>query len=187
MPKIITQLAILGLLLSSAYAQTPATFPSSTLPNALAQNYVGPIQLASNANVFPPGLPGPPSGGIGEGTGQSLTILFVDSEAMCVQAIQGPYLIVERGCQGTPQQAHNAGAKVWINGSQFYRQYSNPSGACSLANIPFLPVIVIDNATFWNCVNSVWVPFSMMAKHQHKQNFFQRTWEKIKTHLKGIF
>lgn len=184
--------AILAVLLAPAlFAQ--ATFPTTTLAVALtgwpaAHAPALSVFLASNAAIVPGQFPISTSG-IGNPSGHTNQILMVDTEAMCVD---GPILPngsvpVERGCQGTYVEAHNAGATVWVGFPSYYA-ITAPHGACNAPTLQVLPTIYLNTGVVYNCVNSVWVPIGNASMglrsngliwHARPAPWYERLWQRI--------
>jgi hypothetical protein len=147
-----------------------ASFPTTTLLNGFDKYYPGTIGLASTAALAPnyPGFPVSTSG-IGDPSGHTGIIIMIDSEAMCQMAApQGNYVKVDRGCQGTPTEGHNAGATVYIGPPSWYLQ-NTPGGSCVSAEQPVLPRPVIPGGQIWDCIPEspaagTWVPVGMTIK-----------------------
>jgi hypothetical protein len=152
---------IIGLLSVISLCAQPATFPTTTLAAPVAgwpssqpfQNRV----LIANPSLIIPGINPISTSGIGDPTGHTNQILMVDQEAMCVTGpLVNGYVPVNRGCQGSYVQGHAMGATVWVGFPSYY-PLTVPSGACNVNALPVLPVLYIENAGVYNCVNGSWL------------------------------
>jgi len=85
----------------------------------------------------------------------TVSMLYVDREAMRVTTVNGTVIGVERGTDGTRPTAHLSGAKVFVGPpAAFY--LSTPSGSCASTTEAYLPRVVVATGEIWNCVDSVW-------------------------------
>jgi hypothetical protein len=148
------------------------SFPTTTLLQSIDKYYPGDIGLASTV-ALAPGYPGfaVSTSGVGDPYGHTGIIIMIDSEAMCQMAApMGNYVKVDRGCQGTPTEGHNAGATVYIGPASWYLQ-NTPGGSCVSAEQPALPRPVIPGGQLWNCIPpspaaGTWVPVGMTVKRK---------------------
>jgi hypothetical protein len=88
------------------------------------------------------------------------TLLFVDNEAMFVNAVSGTTVSVTRGYYGGRSTTHANAALVWFGpppafGWAFPGGY--PSGSCTRANLLYLPYINTDSGAISDCIGGVWV------------------------------
>lgn len=136
-------ISLAALLASPAFGQTYLT--NTTLSAAV-----------SATNVVQPTISVASATGITAGN----TLLFIDSEAMYVNAVNGTTLSVTRGYFGGRVTGHASGAIVWA-GPPFAFQWSFPGGApagtCTRANLLYLPYINTDNGQISDCVGGAWV------------------------------
>jgi hypothetical protein len=88
------------------------------------------------------------------------TVIFVDQEAMFVNAVNAKTLSVTRGYNGTQAGTHLSSSAVFI-GPPFAFAYQAPNGSCTRANVPYLPVIAFGISgvapTVSDCLGSQWV------------------------------
>jgi hypothetical protein len=148
----------------------------TTLTAAIPGQYLGP---GSTGNVPAPTFITVASAtgmiGINPNLGVTLsqpsqTMLYVDREAMLVQAVNGLQLTVVRGYNGTVATPHSNGAMV-LAGSQRFFYTNDPGGQnnatgsianvpCVLANVVASPWVNIRTGYQWYCnANSlVWTP-----------------------------
>ena len=80
------------------------------------------VNVASATGINLPANPANAGGSIDAPTGNSLTILYVDSEAMAVirAGKSTTEFIVLRGWNGTKAESHLANAKVWVGTAQAF-------------------------------------------------------------------
>lgn len=88
--------------------------------------------------------------------------IYVDREAMRINAINGLRITVTRGQEGTIGAAHAAGVLLAVGTNDGFTTVDKPAGSfCVQANQPVLPVINTVNGNIWNCrsdgTNVVWV------------------------------
>ncbi len=86
--------------------------------------------------------------------GQIATVIVIDREAMTVQSVSSTQITVERGQLGTQVRAHASGAIVYAGPPQGNFQAVEHSGACTAANIPYLPQIVLPSGNVYDCPTS---------------------------------
>lgn len=96
----------------------------------------------------------------------SNTVVYVDSEAMCVTGayVSGTTLPVTRGCLGTKAAAHqinnvatNALNVVFIGPANRFQAGDPPMGACGpRTSLAFLPWISLQTGVVWTCDNYNW-------------------------------
>lgn len=85
------------------------------------------------------------------------TVLFIEREAMFVNAVSGTTVTVVRGYEATAGVAHPNGAVVLAGRPQWFNKY-DPSGSCTLANVVASPWVNIRNSQQWLCGITGWVP-----------------------------
>lgn len=82
--------------------------------------------------------------------------LYIDTEMLDVEAVNGTLVTVRRGANGTRPQTHASGATVYA-GSPNQAFFAWPQwGSCTAANQPVLPIIDYNDQYIENCVNSAW-------------------------------
>lgn len=146
MKKLYSLLFVVGLLASSAFGQTLLT--NTTLSAAVTDGKTTYVNVTSATGITAPG------------NGSTQTYLYVDSELMDVRGVSGTRIQVVRGASSTAGVGHLSGARVWVgtggipNGP--FTTY-NPSGACTRANVLYLPVINTRAGMFSDCVGGQWV------------------------------
>jgi hypothetical protein len=124
----IAALFLLGTVLG--FSQT--VLNSTTLSAALSAN-TSTVTLASATGVT---LPGPNQ--------TNLTVLIVDREVMLVQTNPtGTVYTVARGQYGTDRVGHVNGAAVWVAPDKAIARGAIPSGSCTRANLPYVPIIYV--------------------------------------------
>jgi len=88
-------------------------------------------------------------------SGSSIQI-WVDTELMDVEAVNGTTLTVRRGANGTRAQTHAKSALV-IAGPPGLVFFSYPFlGSCTATSIPYLPIVDTVDQYVENCVNGQW-------------------------------
>lgn len=123
-------LSVGALLAPPARGQT--VLNSTTLAGALSAA-TSTLSLTSGTGVT---LPGP--------NGTNLTVLVVEREVMLVQTnLSGTVYGVARGQYGTDRVAHANGTVVWIAPDRALARGAIPSGSCTRANLPFVPIIYV--------------------------------------------
>lgn len=87
------------------------------------------------------------------------TYLYVDGELLIVQSVNSTTLNVVRGQGGTNAAAHANAAPVFVGPATAFivTPAPNPQGACTRSNSPYLPVIDVRTATFFDCLGGQWV------------------------------
>lgn len=87
-------------------------------------------------------------------------VVFVDSEAMCVNSsyVSGLTLPVTRGCLGTKAAAHGINLAtsislnvVFIGPAKRFNDGDPPVGQCTRTSLAFLPWINVRNGAVWTC------------------------------------
>ena len=143
------------------FAQT-AAMPQTTLAQAIPNNIVNQIVLASVTNAKAPGLQTPP-GGLDTPVGISPNTVLLTwpppSEAMSIYQVGAPGLTnrvyVRRGMYSTYPKAQPQGLLIWTGPARYFAN-NNPSGACNQYATLVLPVITIPSGSVWNCTASRW-------------------------------
>lgn len=161
--RLLSVLLMAAALCASAFGQRTAltqTTLTAAIPAAPATNQqtVTLIAVASATGIVASPTQQQAQGGLGGPfSGSVSTFLYVDNELMQVNNINGLYISVGRGVQGTKATAHNSGAAVYVaNGRQLVNNsgsISPPlSGYCNSATQP-LVIPYIDPATgnTWDC------------------------------------
>jgi hypothetical protein len=149
----LTALALLANVLCFGQASMTSTTLSAAL-NATALTF----KVASATGISAPANP-ISAGAIGTPTGSSYILLFVDKEAMAVDAVSSTTVTVKRGFAGTQATAHVSGAKVWVGPANLYAAL-DPSGSCTAAALPVLPRVVTTTGNVFNCGNGQWLAFT---------------------------
>ena len=144
-----TSLILAGLLLAASMSFGQTLLTTTTLSAAVTTTSATVIPLTSATGVV-----------------ATSTILFVDSEAMFVNSVNGTNIGVTRGYQ-TPGSArtHASSAVVWILPAGTYGTFAartiTPTGSCTRTNETYLPVIAIGLVgtfpTISDCVGGQWV------------------------------
>lgn len=189
-----------ALLFSSVAFAAPVSFPTTTLVGGLtgwpaAHQPSNLIHLASTAAVIP-GINPISTSGIGNPAGHTNAILMVDTEAMCVTGavMPGNLVPVERGCQGTAVTGHPNGATVYVGPPSYY-PLTIPRGTCDVNSLPVLPVIYIETAGVYNCIDSFWVFEGLASKvksnspavwHASKKPWYKRVGDWLGRQLGSI-
>jgi hypothetical protein len=136
----------------------PQNLVATTTFAAPVNKSQGWVYLASSANVGGPGNP-ISNGSIGQPSGESYTVLYVDQEAMRVTIAPvspNAAVLVERGWDGTGTQTHSTSATVWVAIPQAFT-YIGLQGACNAAAQFILPLINDWSGAIYDCQNGVWV------------------------------
>lgn len=141
MKKTLAVLSIfLGLSLG-AFGQTFLT--QTTLAAAITDSAATQIRVTSATNVT-----------------ATSTLLWIDQEALFVNQVSGTTLSVTRGYSGTIAKKH-ANASLIFLGPPYAFFVQSPSGACTRANIQYLPAIAFGVGgqlpTISDCIGGVWV------------------------------
>lgn len=83
--------------------------------------------------------------------------LFIEREAMLVQAVTGTSIRVTRGFAGTAARAHAASATVYLGApTNFYQSEVTVGATCTAANESFTPRIVLPTGNVFTCTGGVW-------------------------------
>jgi hypothetical protein len=129
------------LLLAASVGYSQATLSSTTLGAAVSDAKTQSIKVSSATSIT-------------AGT----TILFVDEEAMSVNAISGTTATVTRGSNGTRASTHASGATVYHGQPNYFITKDKAEGSsCASTSELVLPVINITNGNRYNCISSAWV------------------------------
>ena len=97
---------------------------------------------------------------------QKSTFLYVDREAMDVEAVNGTTITVVRGAEGTQATTHVSGAVVFvipaylatnIGGGATANGPAVPSGSCTRTSELVLPRIQFASGTISDCLNGQWI------------------------------
>ncbi|HEX3941588.1 MAG TPA: hypothetical protein VHX11_08920 [Acidobacteriaceae bacterium] len=148
MKKLISILSLFAALALSASAQTSLT--GTTLASAVTSNSSQTVVLTSATGVV-----------------ANQTLLFVDKEAMFVNAVNGTTIKVFRGYQGTPVAHHLSGAGVLLGPAAAFNPIpfgvnaaGDPSGMCTPGNTLYTPYVNTKNGNQWLCstLTNQWVP-----------------------------
>ncbi|MCL5743269.1 MAG: hypothetical protein M1541_04960 [Acidobacteria bacterium] len=142
--------AIISLALS---VPVQAAWTTTTLSAAVTSAGASDIIVANATNIAAPSNPVAYNPGTPSGSG--ITVLYVDREAMRVNAVNGTYIKVSRGYMGTKATAHASGATVYVGPAPYFL-LSEPAGSCTLTALPVQPSIVPSTGNFFYCVDSVW-------------------------------
>ena len=142
-----------------------ATMQSTTLSAAIDINQKV-FTVAAATYVLAPGV-ADARGSIGSPSTNNYYILYVDREAMKVNAVSGTTVTVERGVQGSVRSAHVSGAKVWTGPANYFGMQLPPGGymepvagtPCTSTTQKVLPFIAVATGRAWNCGNSLWTAF----------------------------
>ena len=147
-------LLAIGLLCAPpAVAQTATTQTTTTL--ALTDTTTNVVTLTSVTNVVSNGY------------------LFIDGEAMQITAAaSGLFVPVRRGALGTAAKTHATAAVAYVFAAGLQARVglmsgplpgSSPSGSCTRANQPLLPVFNVTTNQRFDCLNSNWVATGEMG------------------------
>ena len=133
---------LLALVLSvSAFGQTALT--RTTLGAAVTTTSTTTVVLASYTGVV-----------------ATSTVIFVDQEAMFVNAVNSSNVQVTRGYNGTQSGMHANAAIVWAGPPQAF-VYQPPTGSCTRATMGYFPTIAFGvggvQATYSDCIGGYWV------------------------------
>lgn len=143
--KRITQLAFIAMLLTVAcFGQV--TLTSTTLSAAITANTRA-FNVASATGIVAPNF-GSANSAIG-----NQTVLYVDHEAMFVTGINGTYVTVTRGFNGTFSTAHISGATVYVGPPSYLSTYDR-FGACTSTNELVLPVVNTMDGHVFTCATT---------------------------------
>ena len=82
-------------------------------------------------------------------------MLYVDKEAMLIEAIDGTVVTVMRGASGSMATVHAIYATV-LMGKANYFSSADRFGPCTAANELVLPVVNVTNGKIFTCVDSAW-------------------------------
>lgn len=144
-----------GLLLaaSMSFAQTVLTM--TTLSSAVADGSAQKIIVASATGIHAPSASDPTQG----------TILYVDREAMEVEAVSGTTITVIRGTNSTAGRPHASSALMFVipeylaifSGTPYGAPPAVPSGSCTRANETYLPRIQFVSGLVTDCLGGQWV------------------------------
>lgn len=146
-----TLFASLFLLVGVSFA--PQAFGQSILPNttlstALSTSSGKVIVVASATGITAPST----------SDGTKLTYLWIDKEALEVQAVNGTNISVARGVNGTGATPHVSGALVLvIQASKATFFGFIPTGSCTRSNELLLPRIHFASGVISDCLGGQWV------------------------------
>lgn len=112
-------------------AQTYAT--STTLAAAVTSASATTIRVTS-ATGFSAGL-----------------VVYIDREAMTINAVSSTTITVFRGAFGTIAATHGNGATVVVGQPQQFVSVDPAAGSCTASNYPYLPLINYINGNAWLC------------------------------------
>ena len=138
----------------SAFGQTAIT--TTTLGAATSSTDNSVVLVASATNVSAPGQSAT-QGGIGIGTSPpNVTFLYVDYELMRVTSVNGLYIGVERGVQGTRKSSHASGALVWVGPGNYFESIDPTNSTCVATSLDHTPYININVNNYqqnhiWTC------------------------------------
>lgn len=141
-------LALVVLLSASASAQTALT--STTTAAAITDTAGKVINLTSAT-------------GITASSASTSTWLLIDKELMSIQALNGTYATVIRGWGSTRAMAHVTASTVYFIPAATATLAYVPFGACTRANLPYVPVAIVgdqdmtNNGTLLDCLGGQWV------------------------------
>lgn len=86
-------------------------------------------------------------------------VLYVDSEAMLVRAVNSPYVTVARGIDGTAGALHTTLSTVYTGPRIRFAQSTPVRGSCTRTSETYLPRIVPSRGEVWDCLAGagVWI------------------------------
>jgi len=148
MKKLFIRLGMVLLLAASGLAQTAQnTLVNTTLGAAITTTTSTLVVVASATGITAPA------------SGATSTIIYVDKEAMFVNAVNGTTLTVMRGYSGTAATPHVNGSRI-LAGRPTWFANVDPAGGCTNANVIATPLVNINNGNQWLCstVTGMWVP-----------------------------
>jgi hypothetical protein len=135
-----------------AFLLTASVAPSSgqvaTTSTVLASPLSSGDQFVNLASATGVTAPGP--------LNATVTVLMVEQEAMRVLSVNGRYIGVERGSDGTRASAHLSGATVWV-GPPGYFPIQDPVGACAASQQITLPQPSWASGRVFACLGGQWV------------------------------
>lgn len=90
--------------------------------------------------------------------------IYVDGEAILIQALSSTTATVVRGREGTQAVSHPSGAVVWAMGGSTTtgagRSYNTEvHGSCTATNELYLPHITLPSGNMYDCLDSEWVRY----------------------------
>lgn len=88
--------------------------------------------------------------------GAPSTQIYIDTELMDVEAVQGTVVTVRRGAGGTRSQTHAVGAPVYAGQPNVVFFVYPFWGSCTASQQISLPIIDVQDQLIENCVNGVW-------------------------------
>jgi len=181
MKTLFSTLALASVLASASFGQailTPTTL-SAAITSVKSKNIVV-ASVGSGASVI-----APPSV-----TGNPYSTLYIDKEAMTVEAVNGTTVTVIRGQNGTSASFHASGAYVFSgppqafavgsadNAGQMFGPPPIAGGACArvqavggLPPVTYLPSINVETGVISDCVGGVWVNGVSTQSTQYRLNF----------------
>lgn len=92
--------------------------------------------------------------------------IYIDAEALEINAISGTSITVGRGQLGTRTQDHASSEAVFTGGNQHFQQTDPDYGAaCTVGTgeALYLPYINLGRAVMWTCITTSWVGTSTAA------------------------
>lgn len=139
-------LGLVLLLSALAFGQTAIT--STTLSASVSNSNIRVINVASATGIT-----------AASATDMTkATILYVDREAMDVQAVNGTSITVRRGANKTTAAPHASAALVFIVPVYLSTQFGTiPQGSCTRSNELALPRIEFVSGTVSDCLGGQWV------------------------------
>lgn len=154
-------LALLGGLLSLASVVNAQTILNNTTLSVAAADPTGgsanvkTIVVASATGISAPSASDP----------TKATILYVDREAMDVEAVSGTTITVARGTNSTSGRPHASGAVVFVipaylvtySGGMYGAPPAVPGGSCTRSNETYLPRIQFVSGIISDCLGGQWV------------------------------
>jgi hypothetical protein len=138
--------AFLLLLAMPAFGQT--ILGNTTLSTAIGSSSVKVLTVASATGITAPST----------SDGTKLTYLWIDKEALEVQAVSGTTITVTRGVNSTGATTHASGAFVFVIPA-FKATYFGfiPTGSCTRANELLLPRIHFASGIISDCLGGQWI------------------------------
>lgn len=139
-------LSLAAVVASAASAQT--ILNNTTLSGAVTNDATQYISLTSATGVQAPNPLNP----------GSYTYLYVDREAMAVNAVSGTTITVQRGAEGTTAKPHASGALVFVVPANLTIAWGwLPQGSCTRTNELALPRIHFVSGTISDCQGGQWL------------------------------
>lgn len=147
-------LVFVGLLLAASLSFAQTILTMTTLSSAVTDSGAQKIIVASATGINAPSASDP----------TKATVLYIDREAMDVEAVSGTTITVIRGTNSTAGRIHASSALIFVipaylvtfSGTNYGAPPAVPAGSCTRSTELYLPRIQFVSGMISDCVGGQW-------------------------------